>query len=305
VLYRSFVGLPDAVAPLADSWTLHLRALNRSPRTIKNYRWSLEHFCNWCEANGRPLDPRLQKPADVTAWIADQLDSDRPNSALTRYRCLQQWFRWLVEEEEIDASPMQRTRPPAVAEVPPPVLSDAAVLALLNDAKGTYWMDRRDTAIIRLLLDTGMRVSELVGITLADLDLVTSTVLVTGKGRRERIVPIGTKAGQAIDRYMRARARRPHADFASLWLSKRGRMTDEAVRAMLRVRGQRAGIGHVYPHLFRHTAAHNWLVLGGQERDLMSIAGWRSSDMLARYGASAAAERAREAHKRLGPGDRL
>jgi integrase len=82
-------------------------------------------------------------------------------------------------------------------------------------------------------------------------------------------------------------------------------MTDNGIRQMLRRRANQCGLDHLHPHMFRHTFAHRWLSEGGQEQDLMRLAGWRSREMLARYGASAADQRAREAHRRMGLGDRL
>ena len=137
-------------------------------------------------------------------FISDQRDRWRPGTAALRYRSLKPLFKWLVERGSLPASPMASVRAPKVPELPVPVVADEDLRELLLACHGEKFEDVRDTALLRLMIDSGARLSEVIGIRRADLDLDERTVTVIGKGRRRRTVPFGPNTAEAFRRYVPA-----------------------------------------------------------------------------------------------------
>lgn len=288
---------------LLDSWTFQLRVERKSPNTIRGYRTGVERFLEWARESGN--EPRLDRPT-VGVFMAHLLDSGaEPSTAATRHLALRRFSAWLLEEGETDSDELLNSKPPKIDTKIVPTLSEEQLSALVKATQGTDFRDRRDEALVRLMIETGMRAGEVVDLRLDDIDLARGLVLVrkskTGKGR---IVPIGPHTVRAIDRYIRHRRRHDRASSKDLWLGEQQKQFGYyGLYRTLQRRAESAGIRDFHPHVLRHTAAHRWLAAGGSEGGLMSVAGWSQRGMIDRYAAHAAASRAAEEARNLNLGD--
>jgi site-specific recombinase XerD len=159
---------------LNGSFRRTLRAEDKSERTVKSYTEAVRLFADFLAERGHPLAVDGITRDDVRAFVADQLERWKPLTALNRYRGLQAFFKWAVAEGELEASPMAGMNPPQIPDEPPSVLTDDELRRLLKACEGRDFADRRDAAIIRLLLDTGITLP-------GDLDLDDQVVIVLVK----------------------------------------------------------------------------------------------------------------------------
>ncbi len=287
------------IEDLLGDFERSLRAQRKAAKTITAYTDAARRFSEFLTERRRPTTLATIRRADVEGFIIDQLERLSPSTAAGRFRYLQQFWRWVVNEGELAASPMAGMSPPSIPERPVPVYERDDLRKLLKATDGPGFDARRDHALLRMFIATGVRLGEMAGMTLDSLARDDQAVLVIGKGDRGRWVPYSDKAATALDRYLRERRRQPQAGLEALWIGQRGALTASGITQVLRRRSAEAGVADVRPHRFRHDAAHRALDAGMAEGDLQELMGWRSPQMLARYGASARSERARRAYRRI------
>jgi site-specific recombinase XerD len=294
---------------------------------VSVYRKSFDQFWIWAIGEGVEPDPCVVDYKTINRWTdylltapatrngralttVDPLTGDmvprpiEPSTRRIRYVNLRPFFSWWAKEFDRD-NPFDRADSPSDAvSAPIPVVSLDDIRALLATCNGTDFLDRRDRAIILLLFDTGARLSELLAMTVDDWDRRQDLVQLRGK-TGARAVPSSAECGEAISRYLRVRKEHPKAKLPAMWLAARGALTESGVAQILRRRCEMAGLEPIHPHMARHTFAHEFRAEGGSDTELMYLAGWKSTAMAARYGRSAAAERAQASLRRRSIGDRL
>jgi integrase/recombinase XerC len=314
-LDRLTEGLPAGWAGLLRDWDRSLRSGNYPQTTRYNYLLAASQLAHYLDGQAAEIDAgeAALDPAEVTrghvesfqAWMVQTRSA---STALNKHKALQQFFKWLRDdEEEIERSPMDRVKQPKTVKKLIPLIQEQDTARILDACRGKSFTQLRDEAIIRLYYNTGARLSEVGNLTLDDVDMITDSVRYHGKGSKDRRVRFGPRTARALSRYLRARAKHKGAALPDLWLADRGgqRLAPNGIKLMLKRRGRAAGVAHVHAHRWRHSFAHEWKRAGGDSGDLMLLLGWTSDDMPRHYGASAAAERARETHHRLGIGENV
>ena len=293
----------DEMRTLLDSWALHLRAERKSPQTVKTYTDGVKRFLDWCErTHTEPAITRIT----VNAFIAAILDEGaEAATARSRQLSMRRFSAWLADEGELAADPLAGLKPPKLDSKIVPELSDDQLRDLIKACQGCGFWERRDEAIIRIMIETGARIGEVVAMEADDIDLPAGTATVRrGKGGKGRSIPIGPQTSRAVDRYLRLRRAHRLSGTPALWLGDRGKtigysgLYDSLVR-----RAKIAGIEDFHPHVLRHTAAGRWLQQGGSEGGLMAVAGWSRRDMIDRYTRATASKRAADEARGLNLGD--
>ncbi len=258
-----------------DSFVRHLSHERRlSGHTCKNYRRDLVRLADWCDEQ------------DVAAWT--DLDDEHirayaatcfrrglsPRSIQRQLSAARTFFRYLLREKKVRKNPVLSVSAPKSGKRLPENL-DADRMARLLDIPGDGPLVARDRAILELLYSSGLRLAELTGLDLGDVDLNDSTVSVTGKGDKDRIVPIGRYAREALSRWLSERRALARAEETALFLSQRGsRLSARSVQARVLHWAKRQGIDtRVYPHLFRHSFATHLLESSHDLRGVQELLG--------------------------------
>jgi|SRR5688500_50835 len=304
-----------------DGWDLYereARKVGRKQKTLDMNRDGWERLVRYVVTEHEITDIEDVTRAHVHSWVAYMRDEQRldPQSLCIYFRTARPMFTWWADEED-RVSPFYKAQQPPEPDKPVPVQPDDVVNQLIAACAvtkmDTGWrrlVNLRDEAMIRTFFGIGVRRGELHGMLAEDWRRDIDEVHVRQSKTYSRDLVVSPKTAVALIRYVRERDRfvgRLGVEHDRLWVNRNGKPLGESgINQAIDRRRRLAGLPHrLKPQHFRHTHAHNFLMEGGEEGDLVRTMGWTSRQMVDRYGRSAASERARKAQRKLQVGDRL
>ncbi len=277
----------DGLLAEHESWLRVERGL--APNSLAAYRRDLRRYAEYLRRRGVTGDVARVDESIVAGWV-QELQQARTDDGLRRYKessiaralaAVRSFHRFCVAEGLLDDDPSGDVGAPRVPQGIPKALTEAEVDSLLGAVPGDGPRPQRDRAILEVLYAGGLRISELVGLDLGDVDLYDGLVRVMGKGSKERVVPLGRSAREAVGDYLTtgrpelagARTREP-----ALFLNARGgRLTRQGAWLIVRAAGDRAGLaGRLFPHVLRHSCATHMLDHGADIRVVQELLGHAS-----------------------------
>ncbi len=249
-----------------------------SDKTIEAYAADLTALTRFLLTEGI-VGVRDVKIGHLRSFLAHELRRGlSKRSAARRISCYRSFFDFLVEQGVREDNPARGVSMPKLEKTIPEFYYPEEVRALLESIPTDTWWDCRDRALLEFIYSTGVRVSEVVGLDLRDVDLNEGIGVVFGKGAKERIVIIGSKAIASVTRYLQLRKVAQTADWdgAALFINRRGgRLTDRSVRRILdaRITGAAVDLPHISPHALRHSFATHMLDNGADLRAVQELLG--------------------------------
>lgn len=267
---------------LVPMWERDLRAAKLSGRTIEAYLCGVRSLKNWCVENEIEFD--LTKNL-VLDYVVDMIEGGLADTSLESYfKAIKIFAKWCAKEGETERNELADVPVPKADEVILPSVTPEQFDALAAACERDTMPGKRDVAIFGLLRDGGIRARELVGINLADVNLREQSILIHGKGGRDRYIGYSDQTAVALDRYLRARRKDKRASSPALLLSVyTDRLSYAGLYRMLKLRAEAAGLGHISPHMFRRTFAHEALDNDMAAGDLKALGGWKSFAMVEHY----------------------
>jgi len=303
---------------LLKGFILNAKVEGLSSRTIDYYQDKLGNFQWYVENQGLPTNPTGVTTDHIRHFLAYLRDNKRrwesdnprankplsPRSIQHYYGCLRSFFNWLVSEGYIESNPVLAIKPPKAPRTLVKALSNEDIEAMLGRLNGRDFNDVRNRAALMLFIDTGLRLSELANISVDDIDLERQTILVMGKGSKQRMVRFGVKTAEALWRYLAIRAG-VNGTVSGLWLDHNGNpVGSNAFQCFIKRLSQQTGIT-IYPHKLRHTYAISALRNGMSPFVLQISLGHSTLDMTRRYCSSLGFDDVYKAHVAASPIDHI